>query len=217
MVDGRNRINLWLLVNVSFLSGRVQAWRDRTLGICSRQDSTLHTACRPVRHLIKHRLQLSGFVLQGEREGICLPRASLPSHDCSHVVCFNAAISLQFCDIFNLGILTHDNSSEGHKDSCCPLVVTTPSRIHLGDQGQRWKIHNYQLLRPCPKPKAAHSQVYGAPGPEDNTGKGQHQQEGIQPKVGRQPLHTRVSPKDMSPGRSFFVDTFGIRAGLGYK
>lgn len=26
-----------------------------------------------------------------------------------------------------------------------------------------------------------------------------------------------LRPQDMSPGRSFFVATFGVRAGLGYK
>lgn len=63
------------------------------------------------------------------------------------------------------------------------------------------------------KPKRDHSQVYGAPGPEDSTGKSQHQREGIQPSV---PLNIRMRPKDMSPGKSF-VDTFGIRAGLGVQ
>lgn len=121
-----------------------------------------------------------------------------------------------FVDTFNLVIPTHGNSSEGHRDSCCPLVVTTPSRIHLGDHARDGK---YILLNCSGLAQSLRLPIhkYGAPGPEDNTGKSQHQQEGIQPEVGRQPLHTGVSPKDMSPDRSFFVDTFGIRAGLGYK
>lgn len=176
MVDGRNRINLWLLVRCFLLVWQVQEWRDGALGICSRQDSTKHTAHslqRPVRHLIKHRLQLSGFVLQGEREGICLPRASFPSHDCSHVVCFNAAISSQLCRHLQPGYSDSWQLFRGPQGQLLSLGSDHTLQNTSGRSCQRWKI-----------PTAAHSQVYGAPGPEDNTGKDQHQQERIQPEVG---------------------------------
>lgn len=191
------------------MSGRVQAWRDGALGICSRQNSTKHTAHslqRPFRHLIKHRLQLSGFVLQGEREGICLPPASLPSHDCSHVICFNVAISSQLCRHLQLG----------YSDSW---------QLFRGPQGQLLSLgSDHTLQNTSGRSLPEMENTYGCPFTSlwGSWSRGQHRERPTSTgrdtaRSGGQPLHTRVSPKDMSPGRSFFVDTFGIRAGLGYK
>lgn len=110
-----------------------------------------------------------------------------------------------FVDIFNLVILTHGNSSEGHRDSCCPSVVTTPSRIHLEDHARDGKY----IRLPIHKSMGFLVQ-------RTTQGKINTNRKGYSPKWGAASTHTSES-KDMSPGRSFFVDTFGIRAGLGYK
>lgn len=76
---------------------------------------------------------------------VCLPGEQLPTRDCSPVVCFNVASNPSFVDTFNPVTLAHSNSSEGHRAVAVPLVLTTPSRLHLRDQGQTWRIQSLNL------------------------------------------------------------------------
>lgn len=134
-------------------------------------DKTTHCSLlRPVRRLIKHRPQLSGSTLQGEREGSLPPGGAAPHSGLFPCCLLQCGQQPQLCGHLQPSYSGPQQLFRGPQGSCCPLG--TDHTFQTTSERSRPDMENT-------KPEPAHSRVCGAPGPEDSTRGGRHQREGI--------------------------------------